>query len=68
MSNPAEVEQAITSMSGVQADGVRGGDDPVWRQEVTAYAAGQTLFGEDVLRQSLRHRIAAYKIPSASTS
>jgi acyl-CoA synthetase (AMP-forming)/AMP-acid ligase II len=60
---PAEVEQAITAVSGVDAVRVRGEDDPVWGQAVTAYVAGQTPLGEDELRQSLRQHIAAYKIP-----
>lgn len=60
---PDEVEQAITSVSGVQAVRVRGEDDPVWGQAVTAYVAGETPLGEDELRQLLRQRIAAYKIP-----
>ncbi len=63
---PKEVQDAITALPYVRAALVRGEDDAVWGQAVTAYvvaapdAPGQL---EQEIREVLRQRLAAYKIP-----
>jgi acyl-CoA synthetase (AMP-forming)/AMP-acid ligase II len=63
---PGEVEEAVAALPGVQAVLVRGETDPDWGQAVTAYVVPAPGAAEDLadqLRQSLRTRLAAYKIP-----
>jgi acyl-CoA synthetase (AMP-forming)/AMP-acid ligase II len=63
---PQEVQDAITALPYVRAALVRGEDDPVWGQAVTAYvvtapdAPGEL---EQGIREALRQRLASYKIP-----
>ena len=63
---PREVEEAITAVPYVQAALVRGEDDPVWGQAVTAYVvpapdAPESLASD--ISHALEHRLARYKIP-----
>jgi acyl-CoA synthetase (AMP-forming)/AMP-acid ligase II len=63
---PQEVRDAITALPYVRAALVRGEDDPVWGQAVTAYVvAAPDAPGEleQGIREALRQRLAAYKIP-----
>jgi acyl-CoA synthetase (AMP-forming)/AMP-acid ligase II len=63
---PQEVQEAITALPYVRAALVRGEDDPVWGQAVTAYVvAAPDAPGEldQGIREALRQRLASYKIP-----
>jgi len=63
---PQEVEDAITALPYVSAALVRGEDDPVWGQAVTAYvvaAPGAPAELDQGIREALRQRLASYKIP-----
>jgi acyl-CoA synthetase (AMP-forming)/AMP-acid ligase II len=63
---PQEVQDAITALPYVRAALVRGEDDPVWGQAVTAYVvAAPDAPGEldQGIREALRQRLASYKIP-----
>ncbi|MGH3419296.1 MAG: class I adenylate-forming enzyme family protein [Streptosporangiaceae bacterium] len=63
---PQEVQDAITALPWVRAALVRGEDDPVWGQAVTAYVvAAPDAPGEldQRIREALRQRLASYKIP-----
>jgi acyl-CoA synthetase (AMP-forming)/AMP-acid ligase II len=63
---PGEVEEAVAAMPGVQAVLVRGEADPVWGQAVTAYVVPAPDAHGDLgvqIREGLRARLAAYKIP-----
>jgi acyl-CoA synthetase (AMP-forming)/AMP-acid ligase II len=63
---PQEVHDAITALPYVRAALVRGEDDPVWGQAVTAYVvAAPDAPGEldQGIREALRQRLASYKIP-----
>jgi len=63
---PGEVEEAVAAMPGVQAVLVRGESDPVWGQAVIAYVVPAPDAPGDLgvqIRDGLRARLAAYKIP-----
>lgn len=63
---PQEVQDAITALPYVRAALVRGEDNPVWGQAVTAYVvAAPDAPGEleQGIREALRQRLASYKIP-----
>jgi len=63
---PQEVRDAITALPYVRAALVRGEDDPVWGQAVTAYVvAAPDAPGElgQGIREALKQRLASYKIP-----
>jgi acyl-CoA synthetase (AMP-forming)/AMP-acid ligase II len=63
---PGEVQEAVAALPGVQAALVRGETDPDWGQAVTAYVVPAPGAPEDLvgrIRQDLRARLAAYKIP-----
>lgn len=63
---PQEVRDAITALSYVREALVRGEDDPVWGQAVTAYvvaAPSAPAELEQGIREALRQRLAPYKIP-----
>jgi len=63
---PQEVQDAITALPYVQAALVRGEDDPIWGQAVTAYVVPAPRAPEEpgqVIREALKHRLAPYKIP-----
>jgi acyl-CoA synthetase (AMP-forming)/AMP-acid ligase II len=63
---PREVEEAITALPHVRAALVRGEDDPTWGQAVTAYVVPAPGAPDDLahaIRQALKERLAAYKIP-----
>jgi acyl-CoA synthetase (AMP-forming)/AMP-acid ligase II len=63
---PQEVQDAITALPWIRTALVRGEDDAVWGQAVTAYvvaapdAPGELELG---IREALRQRLASYKIP-----
>jgi acyl-CoA synthetase (AMP-forming)/AMP-acid ligase II len=63
---PQEVQDAITALPYVRAALVRGEDDPVWGQAVTAYVVTAPDAPEKLdqgIREALRQRLASYKIP-----
>lgn len=63
---PQEVHDAITALPYVQAALVRGEDDPVWGQAVTAYVVAAPDAPAELdqrIREALRQRLAPYKIP-----
>lgn len=63
---PQEVQDAITALPYVRAALVRGEDDPVWGQAVTAYVVAAPNAPGDLdqrIRTALRQRLAFYKIP-----
>lgn len=63
---PQEVQDAITALPWVRAALVRGEDNAVWGQAVTAYVvAAPDAPGEleQGIREALRQRLASYKIP-----
>lgn len=63
---PQEVQEAIAALPYVRAALVRGEDDPVWGQAVTAYVVAAPDAPGDLdqgIRTALRQRLASYKIP-----
>jgi acyl-CoA synthetase (AMP-forming)/AMP-acid ligase II len=67
---PQEVQDAITALPYLRAALVRGEDDPVWGQAVTAYvvaAPGAPGELDQRIRAALRQRLASYKIPKRVT-
>jgi acyl-CoA synthetase (AMP-forming)/AMP-acid ligase II len=63
---PREVEEALTALPYVHAALVRGEEDPIWGQAVTAYVVpGPNPPAEltTMIREELKQRLAAYKIP-----
>jgi acyl-CoA synthetase (AMP-forming)/AMP-acid ligase II len=63
---PQEVQDAITALPYIRAARIRGEDDPVWGQAVTAYvvaAPGAPAELDQAIREALRQRLASYKIP-----
>ena len=63
---PQEVQAALTALPYVRAAFVRGEEDPTWGQAVTAYVVPAEHPPADLdqqIRQALRQRLAAYKIP-----
>jgi acyl-CoA synthetase (AMP-forming)/AMP-acid ligase II len=63
---PQEVQDAITALPYVRAALVRGEDDAVWGQAVTAYVVVTPDAPEELdqgIRAALRQRLASYKIP-----
>jgi acyl-CoA synthetase (AMP-forming)/AMP-acid ligase II len=63
---PQEVQQAITALPYIRAALVRGEDDPVWGQAVTAYVVAAPDAPTELnqgIREALRQRLASYKIP-----
>jgi len=65
---PAEIEQAISAVSGVHAVLVRGEPDPAWGQIVTAYIVPEQPDDDSLLPRvhtQLPARLARYKLPKA---
>jgi acyl-CoA synthetase (AMP-forming)/AMP-acid ligase II len=65
---PAEIEQAISAIPGVQAVQVRGEPDPTWGQVVTAYIIPEQPDDNSLLPRvhaQLPGRLARYKLPKA---
>lgn len=63
---PQEVQDAITALPYIRAALVRGEHDPVWGQAVTAYvvaAPDAPAELDQAIRETLRQRLASYKIP-----
>jgi acyl-CoA synthetase (AMP-forming)/AMP-acid ligase II len=63
---PQEVQEAITALPYIRAALVRGEDDPIWGQAVTAYvvvAPDAPAELDQGIRQALRQRLASYKMP-----
>jgi acyl-CoA synthetase (AMP-forming)/AMP-acid ligase II len=63
---PQEVRDAITALPYVRAALVRGEDDPVWGQAVTAYVVAAPDAPRELgqgIREALKQRLASYKIP-----
>ena len=61
--SPAEVERAITRVSGGSTAYVLGIPDPERGQTVVAVIATEDHFDESVLRNELKQELSAYKIP-----
>lgn len=59
---PAEVESALFGLPGVEDCAVFGLPDPEYGESVAAFIVGRNLEGEAV-RNALREKIAAYKVP-----
>jgi acyl-CoA synthetase (AMP-forming)/AMP-acid ligase II len=63
---PQEVQDAITALPYVQTALVRGEEDPIWGQAVTAYVVPTPDAPDEpghVIREALKRRLASYKIP-----
>lgn len=63
---PREVEDAMTALPYVRAALVRGEPDPAWGQAVTGYVVPAPGAPDDLatqIREVLRERLAAYKVP-----
>jgi acyl-CoA synthetase (AMP-forming)/AMP-acid ligase II len=63
---PREIEEALTALPTVRAARVVGEPDPKWGQAVIAYVVEAQDGGHcdpDELREALRGRLAAYKLP-----
>lgn len=60
---PAEVEQALEALDGVEAACVVGVPDALWGQRVAAAIVGVGLGSDEALRDALRVRLAGFKLP-----
>ena len=60
---PEEVEEALKSLGDIEDALVVGVDDPQWGQAVTAVVEAPVALDGESIRDSLRGRLAGYKIP-----
>jgi O-succinylbenzoic acid--CoA ligase len=65
---PAEVEQALVALEGIEAACVVGVSDPMWGQRVAAAVVSSMPVDETSLRERLRAVLSGFKIPRVIVS